>query len=314
MSESRAVDKPVLFLLFNRPDLAELVFEEIRKAAPPRLYFSVDGPREDRAGEVELVEQCRRLKDRVDWKCEVFTNFQETNLGCGRAVSEGISWFFEREESGIILEDDCLPSPQFFRFVSDLLDRYRDDEKVMHVTGSNHQRGVKRTSADYYFSRYEHVWGWASWRRAWEKYDFGIKTWRKSRDRRWLETLFGNPEKAGRFWTYIFDQVKAGEIDTWDYQWRYTIWDTEGFSIIPEVNLISNIGFDPRATHTLDEASLDANIPHGSLTFPLHHPESQELCDEADHFHEGCYLPREHSSNPIRRVAAALRNRFHRFR
>ncbi|MEM7601910.1 MAG: glycosyltransferase family 2 protein, partial [Verrucomicrobiota bacterium] len=169
MASSDNTDKPVLFLLFNRPDLAGRVFEEIRKAAPPRLYFNVDGPRPDREGESDLVQQCRRLAEKVDWECDVFTQFHERNLGCGKSVSSGIFWFFESEESGIILEDDCLPAPSFFPFVTELLDRYRDDERVMHIGGSNHQRGAKRTDADYYFSRYEHVWGWGSWSRAWQK-------------------------------------------------------------------------------------------------------------------------------------------------
>lgn len=309
MSHPRNTDKPVLFLLFNRPDLAARVFAEIRKAAPPRLYFSVDGPRPGRSEEAALVQQCRSLAEQVDWDCEVFTLFREENLGCGKAVSSGIEWFFEHEEDGIILEDDCLPAESFFPFVSALLDRYRDEERIMHVGGSNHQRGTKRTPADYYFSRYEHVWGWGSWRRAWQKYDYEMATWRVSRDKAWLGSLFGDPRRTGGFWAGIFDEVKAGRIDTWDYQWRYTIWDHEGCAIIPEVNLISNIGFDERGTHTRDGASLDANRPLGSLRFPLSHPEASGLCDLADQFHEACYLPPDSPDGTVRSLVSALRRR-----
>lgn len=310
MSSTGNSDKAVLFLLFNRPDLAGRVFEEIRKAAPPRLYFSVDGPRAGRNDEVELVEQCRALTEKVDWDCEVFTLFRESNLGCGKAVSSGLEWFFESEESGIILEDDCLPSPTFFPYASELLDRFQEDDRVMHVGGSNHQRGKKRTSSDYYFSRYEHVWGWASWRRAWQKYDFEMKSWRDRRDEAWLGTLFANPRTTGLFWADIFDQVKLGRIDTWDYQWRYTIWDHEGYSIIPEANLISNIGFDARATHTRDGASLDANRPLECLSFPISHPENVVICEKADHFHEACYLPEISTKARFRSFLSGLRNHF----
>lgn len=300
--------KPVLFLLFNRPDLSARVFEEIRRAKPARLYVAVDGPR-DGHDEQHLVEDCQRLATDVDWDCEVRTLFREKNLGCGEAVSTAISWFFESEESGIILEDDCLPAPSFFPFVSELLDRYADEPRIMHIGGSNHQRGVKRTDADYYFSRYEHVWGWGSWQRAWQNYDYYIRSWREQRDTQWLEGLFGKRGETGQFWANILDQVKAGKIDTWDYQWRYTIWDHEGCSVIPEANLISNIGFDARATHTRDGASLDANRPLGRLDFPLDHPDIEVLCDEADHFHESCYLPRISRINPVRRLLVAIRNR-----
>jgi len=202
---------PILFLLFNRPYLTQRVFACIREARPARLFVAADGPRPDRVGERQLCAEARKVVDQVDWPCELLTLFRDENLGCGKAVSSAIDWFFEHVEEGIILEDDCLPHPSFFRFCEKLLEKYRDDERVMQIGGCNFQDGIKRGPASYYFSIYNHIWGWASWSRAWKYYDVGITSWRKTIHEEFLYTLF-NDKKSVKYWEKILDSVQRGEI------------------------------------------------------------------------------------------------------
>jgi hypothetical protein len=271
----------VLFLVFNRPDTTKQVFEAIRQAKPPRLYVAADGPRANRGGETEMAAQVRAIATAVDWPCDVKTLFRDINLGCKKAVSSGIDWFFENEEQGIILEDDCLPCPDFFTFCETLLNRYSNDERVWVVTGDNFQDGRLRGSGSYYFSRYNHVWGWASWRRAWAKRDMQIKfwpEWKKSPEWRvWL------PDKVERsYWSNIFDRMYRNEIDTWDYPWTASVWFYGGLTATPNINLVSNIGFGPDATHTTGD-SLMASMTTGRIE-NIVNPDSLIRCIEADRY------------------------------
>ncbi|PKM46252.1 MAG: hemolytic protein HlpA-like protein [Gammaproteobacteria bacterium HGW-Gammaproteobacteria-1] len=272
---------PVLFLVFNRPTPTAKVFEAIRAARPPRLYIAADGPRAHREGEAARCAEVRDIVMRVDWPCEVRTLFRDENLGCKAAVSGGISWFFEQEEQGIILEDDCLPHPDFFSYCDTLLERYRDDERVWVVTGDNFQRGTRRGDASYYFSKYNHVWGWASWRRAWQHYQGDIRfwpEWRRSAD--WSEHAADPVER--RYWTRIFDRIHRNEIDTWDYPWTASIWYHGGLTATPNVNLVTNIGFGPDATHTTSGAEnhIIAATPLGTIV----HPASVVRDEDADKY------------------------------
>ena len=244
----------VLFLVFNRPTTTAQVFDAIRKAKPLRLYVAADGPRADRADEAEKVAKVREIATEVDWPCEVKTLFREENLGCKRSVSGGINWFFEHEEQGIILEDDCLPHLDFFTFCETLLDRYASDHRVWVITGDNFQNGVQRGDASYYFSRYNHVWGWASWRRAWQKADMEIKFWPEWKtSAEWA--AFWADSVARNYWEKIFDRIYRAEIDTWDYPWTASVWYHGGLTATPNANLVSNIGFGPDATHTVNSGS-----------------------------------------------------------
>lgn len=250
----------VLFLVFNRPDTTAQVFGAIRQAKPLRLYVAADGPREGREGEAERVAKVREIATAVDWPCEVKTLFRERNLGCKCAVSGAITWFFGQEEQGIILEDDCLPHPDFFTFCETLLDRYADDQRVWVITGDNFQNGRKRGDGSYYFSRYNHVWGWASWRRAWQHYDGDLSFWPEwKRSEGWISEFADRVER--RYWEKIFDRMYAQEIDTWDYPWTASVWRHGGLTITPNVNLVSNIGFGADSTHTSATDSLLANLP-----------------------------------------------------
>ena len=270
---------PVLFLIFNRLDTTKQVFEAIRKAEPPRLYIASDGPRENKEGEKEKVETIRKyVLEHIDWDCEVKTLFRDKNLGCGKAVSQAITWFFENEEMGIILEDDCLPSQSFFWFCEELLERYKDDERIGHIGGCNFQKGIKRGNADYYFSIYNHVWGWASWANRWKEYDFNLE---KFENDNFLNNIHQN-YKAKKYWSKIFKKMKNKEIDTWDYQWTFTMWKNNWLAITPNVNLISNIGFGGDATHTVGESEfLKMKTYELKLTT---HPKSVVQDKEADEF------------------------------
>lgn len=260
---------PVAFLIFNRPDTTARVFAEIARAKPPQLLIVADGPRPDRPGEEEKCAAARAIVEQVDWDCQVMHNYADSNLGCKRRISSGLDWVFKNVEEGIILEDDCLPHPTFFRFCEELLIRFRDDERIMMISGDNFQFGRQRTRYSYYFSRYAHIWGWASWGRAWQHYDVNLRLWAEIRQGNWLQDLLGNRKKVG-FWTETFNAVSAGEIDTWDHQWTFACWAQNGANIMPKVNLVENIGFSPDATHTNGKNKTPSIAE--PMVFPLDHP------------------------------------------
>lgn len=276
---------PVLFLVFNRLDTTKQVFEVIRKAKPPRLYIASDGPRENKEGEAEKVKEVREyVLNNIDWDCKVQTLFRDKNLGCGKAVSSAITWFFENEEMGIILEDDCLPSLSFFWFCEELLNKYEDDERIWHIGGCNFQNSIKRGKASYYFSVINHVWGWASWANRWQKYDFKLSNINNTD---FLKKTFEN-KKALKYWTKIFGMMKENKTGIWGYQWTFTMWFNNGLAILPNVNMISNLGFREDATHTIGESKM-ANMKTYELIITKH--PSQIIQDkEADEYTFKKYL------------------------
>jgi len=261
---SISVKSPVLFIIFNRPDTTKRVFDQIRKAKPPRLYVAADGARPNKPGEEDMCAVTRAIINDIDWACELKTLFRDENLGCKEAVSSAIDWFFANEEEGIILEDDCLPADSFFNFCDTLLEKYRYDTRVRHITGCNLQLGKKWGSGSYYFSNRTHVWGWAGWRRAWKDYDKDLKKYESADVAEKLKNIYQDPFVVSTLKT-IFDEVKAGKIDTWDYQLDFANYFNNGLTIIPNENLISNIGFGAGATHTMDKTSIYANLPLGRI-------------------------------------------------
>lgn len=264
------LNTPVALIIFNRPDTTARVFKEIAKARPPKLLIVADGPRPTKSGEAERCQQARAIVEKVDWKCEVLTNYAETNLGCKVRVATGIDWIFEQVEEAIILEDDCLPDPSFFRFCEEMLARYRHNERVGMISGGNLQFGHQRGTASYYFSRYTHIWGWATWRRAWQHYDREITQWPAFRDEGWLDTMFRTQGERD-YWRHSFDAVHNGSLDTWDCSWTFTSLIKGMLQVVPNVNLISNIGFGPDATHT-HVVGIHAEMPTQAMRFPLKHP------------------------------------------
>lgn len=269
---SYQTQSPVLLLLFNRPNTTQLVFEAIKLAAPSRLYIAADGPRADRGTEAELCREAIAVTNNIDWPCEVKTLFRTPNLGCKEAVSSAIDWFFEHEQEGIILEDDCLPSNDFFRFCDTMLERYRLDTRIRHIGGSNLQQGKQWGNASYYYSNLTHVWGWAGWRRVWQSYDKRLTAYNTEDASNALGNIFTEPLIIDT-WVSIFNQVKGGHIDTWDYQLTLINFFNNSLSVIPNVNLISNIGFGNAATHTVNGESPYAALPHsplGNIKYPLY--------------------------------------------
>lgn len=260
---------PVLFTIFNRPDVTFKVFEHIKLAKPPRLYIAADGPRADREDDAQLCGQAREILDMVNWKCEVKTLFNENNIGCRRSMAAAVTWFFSNEEEGIILEDDCLPANSFFRFCDEMLERYRNDSRIRHITGSNLQEGRKWGNASYYFSNMTHVWGWASWKRVWDEYQ-DLPLFDESEVREKLVNIFSEPLLV-ESWYDIFTRYRQNQINSWGYQLDFVNFFNNGLTIIPNVNLISNIGFRGDATHTIDNESIYANLPIEELE-EIKHP------------------------------------------
>jgi hypothetical protein len=262
---------PVVFAIFKRPETTAKVFETIRQAKPPKLFVIADGPRLHVPGEAEQCAATRAIIDRVDWDCEVFTNYSETNLGCGKRLSSGLDWVFDNVEEAIILEDDCLPDPSFFRFCEELLDKYRDDCRIFSISGQNVQFGRQRTEYSYYFSRYNHSWGWATWKRAWQYFDFDMKLWPEAQAKEVLNDILPDAATA-RFWTNVFQSTYLEHRNIWDYQWTFTCWIQGASCILSNTNLISNIGFGEGSTNTPNINSKYSNIPSIEMQFPLKHP------------------------------------------
>ena len=290
----------VLFLVFNRLDTTKQVFEAIREAKPPRLYIAADGARESKNGEDEKVKEVREyILNHVDWKCEVKTLFREQNYGCKMAVSGAIDWFFENEDMGIILEDDCLPSQSFFWFCEELLDRYKDDMRVGQISGDNFQKGIKRGHADYYFSIYNHIWGWASWANRWKNYDVNLS---QIKNTKFIDEILRNT-KYKKYWKDIFNTMKQQKIDTWDYQWTFCLWNNKQLTILPNVNLIENIGFGVDATHTTGESEF-ANLEAHEITL-TNHPSKIVQNYKADEFTSKLMFRKK---NIILRIIDKIRN------
>lgn len=258
---------PILFLVFNRPVQTARVFEAIRAQRPKKLFVAADGARDDRAGEAELVRQTRQIASQVDWPGEVKTLFRETNLGCGAAVSGAITWFFEQVEEGIILEDDCLPHPDFFPYCQTLLARYRHEPSVATIAGTHFLPAELPHSQSHYLSKYFQMWGWASWRRTWQQYDFNLS---KLSESEWFSLLARThpiPAEAG-YWREIYKTLKTSLVDTWDFQMFFSCWLNGTNHVMPGRNLISNIGYGLDATHT-NFASPMGNLPTYPLTVGL---------------------------------------------
>lgn len=275
------MNTPILLLIFNRPELSLRVLNAIRAAQPKRLFIASDGPRASKEGESSLCEETRALIDsQIDWECEVQRLIRTENLGCQEAVSSAIDWFFTQVEEGIILEDDTLPTESFFHFAEALLLRYRDDARVMHISGNNHQHGRIRGDGSYYASRFAHSWGWATWRRAWQRYNITMPEFPE----KWDEIAEGChlSQDLKEWWKLALGNVRSGITNTWDFQWHYTLMKHQGISLIPNKNLVKNIGVGAAATH-MKKHDVASSI-HSSGLYDFTPPSSLEICHEADQF------------------------------
>jgi hypothetical protein len=277
-------DTAVMMIVFNRPEQTRKVFERIREAKPKRLYIAADGVRSDRPDDITSTAQTRAIVDEVDWACEVKTLFRDQNLGCKTAIKTGLDWFFEQEEEGIVLEDDCVPELTFFRYAAELLDKYRHDDRIATIAGTNYLLESQKFESSYYFSKYLFVWGWASWRRVWKDYDFEIKSWPKFRDEGRLHQVFPN-NRSLRYWTSIFDRTHDGTLNAYDYQFFFSQLVNHRLSIAPSRNLVRNIGWGMDSTNTANR-NPEMGMATFPMEFPMAHPEFLVPDERADTFTE----------------------------
>lgn len=274
---------PVLIIYFNRPDILRRCLLNISNFAPSKIFLSCDGPRLNTSDPIE-ISKCRSIiSEVVTWTTDIKFLFSDVNIGCDFHVPKAIDWFFSEVDYGIILEDDCLISPDFYRFSAELLKKYKDNYRVMNISAANFQRKEWGYS-DYYYSAYPTNWGWATWARAWQKYDSKMSN---------LDSFLLNEKQFKeiipcqnhrRFWTRFFKGLRAEKYTFWDAKWVYAIWKNNGVSITPNANLVSNIGYGNSATHTkTKDAGMD--MPHGVLEESIAHPlEKIQICHEADEF------------------------------
>jgi len=238
---------PIVFIIYNRPDTTIKVFEQLKIAKPKKLYVVADGPNENKPNDKETCEQTRKIIEGVDWDCKVKKNYAEKNMGCGIRPATGLEWVFSQEEYAIILEDDCVPAQSFFWFCQEMLIKYKDDTRIMIVSGNNYNEERKRNDDSYLFCRYGHSWGWASWSRAWKHFDFDMKQWPLFRDNGHMHDIFRTQAEVDLF-TAKFNRVFENHQSIWDFQFTFAIWSNNGLSIVPSCNLVSNIGID--GTHS----------------------------------------------------------------
>jgi hypothetical protein len=299
------LETPVLLLIFNRKEPLKQAIGALRQVRPSNLYIAADGPRTSKSGESALCNSVRRyVIESIDWECQIHTRFQTENQGCGKHVSGAITWFFEQVEEGIILEDDCIPHPDFFPYCSELLERYRDTEQVFTIGGNNFQPGTVG-GASYYFSTYGHIWGWATWRRAWAKYRYNLNDYDAQMMRKKMKKYFFDLQ-AFDYWWHVFDMMCTNPVDTWDYQWSFCQWYHNGLSIMPNVNLVSNIGHGVDATHT-------KHFVEGILEKPTHpmpeifHPNKILQAKQADLHSFYTNFEKKKSGYLIRKVKEKIR-------
>jgi len=306
---------PVLLVIHRRPALTRRVFDAVAQARPRRLYVAADGPAT--AADRDACELTRAVVQHVDWDCDVLRDFSDHNLGLDGRITSALRWVFAEEESVIVLEDDCLPDLSFFRFCASLLERYKDDPRVMHISGECY-RSQREGNGSYFFSKYPLVWGWATWRRAWNRFDPRLGGWPGFEQQAEVRGLFDSKDERA-YWLSTFAQchenATAGRPSSWDYAWYFACM-TDGLSIHPAVNLVSNIGYGPLASHTREPSTL-ADRPVESLEDGLCHPEAvirdrQADLDTFDHRFPGALLRQQRSlrhqlGRPARWVLRMLR-------
>jgi hypothetical protein len=264
---------PILFLIYNRPDTTAKVFAKIREIKPRSLFVAADGPSTEKERDVALCMQTRNLVIKnIDWECEVKTLFRSKNLGCGKAPVEAIAWFFENVEEGVILEDDCLPTSSFFLFCSELLEKYRKEQKIMIISGFNSLGSFEQTGSDYFFTKQAGIWGWATWRRAWHYYNFDVPEWNNLNIQSSVLQSLRNDSDRTNMKRHLDKIVNGISSDFWDYQWWFYRLLNDGLGIVPVKNLIKNIGFGNDATHTLQQDHFFASLTAEEIKFPLSHP------------------------------------------
>ena len=253
---------PILLLTWKREKEIQLIINILKKLNAKTIYINSDGcdlisPKTTEKD--KIIKTRNTILEKIDWECKVRFNFNNKNLGCKKSIISAINWFFENEESGIILEEDCIPNESFFYFCSHLLDKYKDNKKISCITGVNFQNGQKVSNSSYYFSKYNHCWGWATWRESWKIFDEDMSFWPIMKEqKRWeIDPLMSKEER--NYWEYIFENSYQNKVNSWAYPWLASLWNSHKLTITPEYNLVSNVGFDGLATHTKNRFSISAN-------------------------------------------------------
>lgn len=295
MKQAETFKTPILFVIYDRSDTARQVFNVIKQVKPENLFISSDGPANRYKEESENVLNLRKeILEGINWKCNVRTRFGGHNTGPRNWISSSITWFFENAEEGIVLEHDCLPGTSFFYYCENLLQRYKSNPRIMHISGSSFVFGKKEFRKSYFFSKYCNIWGWASWKRAWEKYDIAMTGWEQFRNENKLDNILEtNIERD--YWRHIFDRAKKGLFNTWDYQWFYNVWNNNGISICPAANLVSNIGFGKGAVNTNYSNTVVSNLERHEIK-KIKHPYRIKIDEEADRISFDYYYG-EHLNN-----------------
>lgn len=302
------MNTPLVLFIFKRPQTTQKVFDVIRQARPKQLLVLADAPRKDRPDEAEKCAAARAIIDQVDWDCEIIRNYAETNRGVGNQFATGLAWVFEQVERAIILEDDCVVDPTFFPFADELLDRYQNDPRIFTISAQNVQPR-RNCRESYYFSRYPHIWGWATWRRAWQHYDYHMKRWEQLRQTPFLKELLVDSNTV-HYWTEHFENAYNRTIQGWDYQWTFASWLQGGLSIIPNVNMVQHIGFGEDSTHFQNNDPRLINPPPEPIAFPLVHPPYVLRNVQADAFTELHYFEGGRLRQLKRWTKRQLRSRF----
>lgn len=280
---------PILFIIYNRPDLTTKVFNQIRMIKPKKLFVAADGPKQKK-GDAEKCQAARNILNQIDWQCEIKTLFSSSNLGCKVGESKPMNWFFDNVSEGIIIEDDTLPNTSFFYFCENLLNYYRNEKRVSMISGNNFQFGIKRGASSYYFSKITHTWGWASWKRAWRSYDVQIKTFPNFKKENKIGEIFEH-EGLQKYFLQNLERVYHNKADTWDYQWTYATWLQNGLCVIPNVNLIKNLGFRNDATHTKTYNEKLSNMDAEEISEIIHPSEIIRDKDAEIHTYNILYAP-----------------------
>lgn len=282
---------PVLIIAFNRPDFCQQLIESLRDSRPDKVFFAVDGPRNDHNSDSSNCAETRKLVKLIDWKCEIKTLFHRTNKGCRKAPPEAITWFFKHVPAGVIMEDDCIPSPDFLQFASLLLEHYANNPKIGMISGNNHYEFQSDATASYHFSQHPTIWGWATWARSWKSYDPTMNTYRGQFDT--IKSNLGHSDRFRNYWWRHVESVDNG-LDSWAIQWAVTQLAKRQYTIRPRVNLVSNIGFNENSTHTSFDCDSDLFYSVNKIKFPLKHPKKITIDVKADNKMEENFTSFQH--------------------
>ncbi|MBP9669844.1 glycosyltransferase family 2 protein [Candidatus Woesebacteria bacterium] len=259
----------ITIFIYKRPENLEAIISVLREFHPAKIFLIADGPKNK--SEALVVKKTReKIESLIDWPCQVYKNYSEVNMGLKGRFKTGIDWVFSHCNKAIFIEDDCIPNYTFFEFCDELLEKYKDDKRIMTISGNNFEFGKHQSKESYHFSLYPHVWGWATWKRAWADYDSDISDWPLLRNTPWLRTVLGG-FVISKFWKYIFDRLYKGEINTWDYQLAYASWKTGSLHIVPSINLVSNVGYGRESTN-IKHKNKTLYVPARPIHFPLIHP------------------------------------------